>query len=158
MDAVSFDTWLGAICLLTACQRQEGFMSLGLAEGDDEAASVRIDAPPMSVGGVCCAPDGTALATQITVESDAPPAPASASAAAQSRVESTGCPHCASQRFQRWGHASDLPRYRCTDCRRRHRQVGRHRDWLKPKWSDICCGCPLLATRFMPVIATPPSS
>src|SRR3954466_10646672 len=30
-----------------------------------------------------------------------------------------------------------------------HRQVGRHRDWLKPKWSDICCGCPLLATRFM---------
>jgi transposase-like protein len=118
MDAVSFDPWLGAIRLLTACQRQEGFMSLALAEADDEAASVRIDAPPMSVGGVCCAPDGTALATQITVESDAPPAPASASAAAQSRVESTGCPHCASQRFQRWGHASDLPRYRCTDCRR----------------------------------------
>src|SRR3954453_12938396 len=86
MDAVSFDTWLGAICLLTACQRQEGFMSLALAEADDEAASVRIDAPPMSVGGVCCAPDGTALAIQITVESDPPPAPASASAAAQSRA------------------------------------------------------------------------
>src|SRR4051812_50045264 len=58
MAAVSFDTWLGAIRLLTACQRQEGFMSLALAEADDEAASVRIDAPPMFVGGGGCGPGG----------------------------------------------------------------------------------------------------
>jgi transposase-like protein len=38
--------------------------------------------------------------------------------AGQNKVDRTGCPHCASQRLQRWGHASGLPRYRCGDCRR----------------------------------------
>jgi len=39
-------------------------------------------------------------------------------AAGQTKVDRTGCPHCAGQRLQRWGHASGLPRYRCGDCRR----------------------------------------
>src|SRR4051812_25112016 len=116
MDGVSFDTWLDAIRLLTARQRQEGFMYLALAEGDDEAASVLFDASPVSVDGVSAVVDGKPLGARIMVESDEPPMPVSA--AAQSRVESTGCPHCASRRLHRWGHASDLPRYRCRDCGR----------------------------------------
>ncbi|MFL5280741.1 MAG: IS1595 family transposase [Rhodopila sp.] len=116
MDGVSFDTWLDAIRLLTARQRQEGFMYLALAEGDDEAASVLFDASPVSVDGVSAVVDGKPLGARIMVESDEPPMPVSA--AAQSRVESAGCPHCASRRLHRWGHASDLPRYRCRDCRR----------------------------------------
>ena len=116
MDGVSFDTWLDAIRLLTARQRQEGFLCLALAEGDDEAASVLFDASPVSVDGVSAVVDGKPLGARILVESDEPPMPVSA--AAQSRVESAGCPHCASRRLHRWGHASDLPRYRCRDCRR----------------------------------------
>jgi transposase-like protein len=42
----------------------------------------------------------------------------SLAAAGQKRVDRTGCPHCGSQKLQRWGHASGLPRYRCVDCRR----------------------------------------
>jgi transposase-like protein len=33
-------------------------------------------------------------------------------------VDSAGCPHCASPDIVRWGHASDLPRYRCKACKR----------------------------------------
>jgi transposase-like protein len=118
MDGVSFDIWLGAMPLLTACQRQEGFMCLALAEADDAAASVPIDASPVSVDEASGIADGKPPGIPVAAESDGAPMPASASAAAQSRVESAGCPHCASQRLHRWGRASDLPRYRCRDCRR----------------------------------------
>jgi transposase-like protein len=118
VDGVSFHTWLGTIPLLTVRQRQEGFMCLALAEADDETASVPIDAAPMSGDGASATADDAPLGVGIKAESDDPPMPASASAAAQSRVESSGCPHCASQRLHRWGRASDLPRYRCCDCRR----------------------------------------
>jgi transposase-like protein len=118
MDGGSFDIWLGTIPLLTACQRQEGFMCLALAEADDEAALVAADASPMAVDEASGAADGKLVEAPVTAESDEPQMPASASAAAQSRVESTGCPHCASRRLHRWGHASDLPRYRCRDCGR----------------------------------------
>src|SRR3954451_13306819 len=118
MDGGSFDIWLGTIPLLTACQRQERFMCLALAEADDEAALVAADASPMAVDEASGAADGKLVEAPVTVESDEPQVPVSASAAAQSRVESTGCPHCTSRRLHRWGHASDLPRYRCRDCGR----------------------------------------
>src|SRR4051794_23749024 len=72
----------------------------------------------MAVDEASGAADGKLVEAPVTAKSDEPQMPASASAAAQSRVESTGCPHCASRRLHRWGHASDLPRYRCRDCGR----------------------------------------
>jgi transposase-like protein len=33
-------------------------------------------------------------------------------------VDSLGCPHCDNRDVVRWGHASDLPRYRCKACLR----------------------------------------
>jgi len=39
-------------------------------------------------------------------------------AAAQSKVDLTGCPHCGGRSLQRWGQVSGLQRYRCGDCRR----------------------------------------
>jgi transposase-like protein len=116
MDSATLDLWLGAIPLLTARQRQEGLMCLALAEADDEAASFAADASPMSIDGSSDAADSKPVGA--TAESDDRPMPASASAAAQSRVASAGCPHCAGRRLHRWGHASDLPRYRCRDCGR----------------------------------------
>ena len=38
--------------------------------------------------------------------------------AVKHRVERTGCPHCGCRKLQRWGGASGLPRYRCSECRR----------------------------------------
>src|ERR1700759_432036 len=118
MDGGLFDAWLGAIRLLTARQRQEGFMCLALAEADDGAASVETDTAPLSADGASAAADDKPLGAWTMVESGQPPPPASPSAAAQSRIESVGCPHCASQRLHRWGRVSDLPRYRCRDCGR----------------------------------------
>ena len=36
----------------------------------------------------------------------------------QRRVDSIGCPHCASRDVVHWGKASALPRYRCKGCQR----------------------------------------
>src|SRR5947209_12573057 len=36
----------------------------------------------------------------------------------QRRVDSLGCPHCASRDVVQWGKASTLPRYRCKACQR----------------------------------------
>jgi len=106
MDSAAFDLGRGAIPLLTARQRQEGLMYLALAEADDEAASFAADALPMSIDGSSDAADSKPVGA--TAESDDRPMPASASAAAQSRLASAGCPHCAGRRLHRWGHASDL--------------------------------------------------
>ena len=121
MDDGSFASWLGAIRLLTDVQRRTGFMCLALAEADDDVAVVSAEVEqrlPPSVEEISGAPDGEHVGIVSTATGDARPAPASALAAALSRVERAGCPHCASQRLQRWGRASDLPRYRCRDCRR----------------------------------------
>src|SRR5208337_2215349 len=121
MDDGSFASWLGAIRLLTDVQRRTGFMCLALAEADDDVAVVSAEVEqrlPPSVEEISGAIDGEHVGIVSTATGDARPAPASALAAALSRVERAGCPHCASQRLQRWGRASDLPRYRCRDCRR----------------------------------------
>src|ERR1700760_4716196 len=59
--------------------------------------------------------------------------------AAQAHAERAGCPHCASRKLQRWGHASGLPRYRCGDCRRTFNALtgtplARLR--MKDRWAD----------------------
>jgi len=88
MDSAAFDIWLAAIPLLTSRQRREALMCLALAEADDEAASVAADASPMSADGSSGAADSMPVEARATVESDDRPIPVSASAAAQSRVES----------------------------------------------------------------------
>ena len=118
MDNMAFEAWLAMILSLTVEQRQRVFMALALAEADDspqEAAAV--ERPPVVVlargirtraarRGKGAAARGTPLALVPVL------------AAANSRVEARGCPHCASQDLVLWGHASGLPRYRCGDCRR----------------------------------------
>ena len=34
------------------------------------------------------------------------------------KVETSGCPHCASRAIGAWGYSDALPRYRCKDCRK----------------------------------------
>jgi transposase-like protein len=121
MDDVSFDGWLGAIRLLTARQRQAGFMCLALAEADDDGDAPSADTdrePRQAAESASVAADGNPPGTGSMAANDAPPLPASASAAALVHVASAGCPHCASQQLQPWGFASGLQRYRCRDCRR----------------------------------------
>lgn len=118
MDGASFEAWLGAIRLLTAHQRQAGFMCLALVEADDDGDSVPDRETRRSGGDVSGATDGEPPGTESMAANLATPLPASASAVALIHVESAGCPHCASRQLQPWGHASGLQRYRCGDCRR----------------------------------------
>jgi transposase-like protein len=132
MDRVLFEAWLDGIGCLTAEQRSRGFCALALAEagaGEEPAsfappAATEMSVPAMGGGatagvadraGVGVAtgnPEGTAVIAAST------PAAVSLTAAAQHKVDLTGCPHCASRVLQRWGYASRLPRYRCVACRR----------------------------------------
>lgn len=123
MDQASFEMWQAGIRSLTAEQRSLAFRGLALAEaaageGSERPAYVsptgaQVAVPTMR-GRACQRPDGAAsLAPDDTAAAE----PATATAAAH-KVSLTGCPHCASRHFQRWGSANGLPRYRCTACRR----------------------------------------
>ena len=129
MDGDGFEAWLDGIRRLTAEQRGQGFRGLALAEAADDANMAALaspervaPAPLMIAGAGCGSPGGTGAQTRDVAGNAAPAASTSEAVslavAAQSRVDRTGCPHCGSQRLQRWGHASGLPRYRCGDCRR----------------------------------------
>jgi transposase-like protein len=99
MDRVGFDLWLASVGQLTAGQRSDAFLALALAEAGAE--EWRVAAVPQDV------------VEDATVSNVLPLA-----VAAQARIERAGCPHCASHKLGRWGHASGLPRYRCGECRR----------------------------------------
>lgn len=116
MDNKAFEAWLEVVRSLTSEQRQQ--VTRVLAEADNGSrAGGAAEQPPIAGAareirtlgvrrGMGAADSGTPLALVPVL------------AAAHSRVEARGCPHCASQNLVSWGHASGLPRYRCGDCRR----------------------------------------
>ena len=118
MDRGGFELWLASIRQLTAEQRSDAFRALALAEADlPQPATVMEDAT-----------------VDVAVS-----AVVSLAMAAQAHAERAGCPHCASRKLQRWGHASGLPRYRCGDCRRTFNALtgtplARLR--MKDRWAD----------------------
>jgi transposase-like protein len=130
MDRDFFEAWLDGIRCLTAEQRSAGFCALALAEAADgeEAASFALPAaaamPATSGGTTAGAADRQGMGVPTSSPSDTAvivattPEAVSLTAAAQHKVDLTGCPHCASRVLHRWGYASGLPRYRCGACRR----------------------------------------
>jgi transposase-like protein len=110
MEQTAFEVWLAGIASLSDPQRQLAWRSLALSEAG-EGAQGETDAaaeanPPFA--GV--ASDASQAADQTGRPSIA--------ALGQNRVDNFGCPHCDSRDVVRWGHASDLPRYRCKSCKR----------------------------------------
>ena len=102
-------TWLGEIASLTLLQRRRAWEALALSETADsrdvEARS------PTDQGGCRLAQAEAARPADLVGR-------ASVAELGQRRVDSVGCPHCDNHDVVRWGHASDLPRYRCKVCRR----------------------------------------
>jgi len=109
MDGEAFEVWLSAVAELTDQQRSEGFRALALAEA-------RRKEPVAADAGImpCSASGSAELARPGPRLPEAEPV----TAAAERRVEVTGCPHCGGRRLQRWGQSHVLPRYRCNGCRR----------------------------------------
>jgi transposase-like protein len=105
MDLTAFESWLSEIVLLTEPQRRRASEALvSSATADSRAIEIRQ-----------VEPDAFRAAEATAV----PPNRASAASVAelgQRRVDSVGCPHCKNGEVVRWGHASDLPRYRCKAC------------------------------------------
>jgi transposase-like protein len=110
MEQTAFDIWLSGIAALDEPQRRLAWRSLALSEAGDGGA---VEAPaalspiPPSAGPSTGASQpaerlGRAKLTEL----------------GQHRVDSFGCPHCDNRDVVRWGHASDLPRYRCKSCKR----------------------------------------
>ena len=125
MEHDVFAAWLGGIGHLTAEQRGHGFRALALAEAADDGASAAVVSGPSEMfpeppitGSLGGHPGGTAVLAVNAAPAGRRSVSVSLEAAAQSKVDLTGCPHCGGRRLQRWGQVSGLQRYRCGDCRR----------------------------------------
>jgi transposase-like protein len=127
MDDDDFRAWLANVGRLSGKQRGEGFRTLALAEAADGSNLAGLApsaiAESLTIADSINGIPGGEIARTGDVTTDAGSAAlmsetVSLTAAAQSKVNRTGCPHCGCRRLQRWGYASGLPRYRCVDCRR----------------------------------------
>ena len=94
MDGEAFEVWLSAVAVLTDQQRGEVLRALALAEA-------RRNEPVAAAAGIvpCEASRLAALAPPRSRLPEAEPV----TAAAERRVEATGCPHCGGRCLQRWG-------------------------------------------------------
>lgn len=106
MEQTAFDIWLGGIAALTEPQRRLGLRSLALSEAGD--------CPPIEAR----APSEQSLHSAGGSRPAEKPGGANITELGQRRVDNFGCPHCDNRAVVRWGHASDLPRYRCKSCKR----------------------------------------
>jgi transposase-like protein len=150
MDHDFFDEWLAGIGRLTGEQRSQGFRALALAEAAGDANPMAVEPEtgagfvgPSTAGSTYGEPDGRVSRTRSLAANAVPGGfrsdIVSLTAAAQTKVDLTGCPHCGGRKLQRWGHASGLPRYRCGDCRRSFNALtgtplARLR--MKERWAD----------------------
>lgn len=106
MEQTAFEIWLGGISALTDPQRRTAWRSLALSEaGTNEAIEAPVFSEPSPQPAEASGPAERS-------------GPASIAQLGHQRVDSVGCPHCDNREVVRWGHASDLPRYRCKSCER----------------------------------------
>ncbi len=66
--------------------------------------------------------------------------PASIAQPGQQRVDLVGCPWCDNRELVRWGHASDLPRYRCKSWKRSFDALAKTplaNSRMKDKWASL---------------------
>ena len=98
MEATAFAIWLDGIADLTGSQRQQALQVLTLPATPDIAEPVLPVRDEPRAADLVGVPGIAELG--------------------QRRVASIGCPHCANRDVVRWGHASELPRYRCKACSR----------------------------------------
>src|SRR4051794_11150112 len=100
MDGEAFEVWLSAVAVLTDQQRGEVSRALALAEAR------RREPVAADAGIVPCEASGSAELARPR-----PPLPAAepVTAAAERRVEATGCPHCGGRRLQSRGELPRLP-------------------------------------------------
>ena len=116
MNLKAFEAWLGGIATLTETQRRRAWQALALSaaadSGDIEPRPAALEQARSRLDRALDDPRPARppLASQIGT--------ASVAALGQRRVDSVGCPHCDNCDVVRWGHASELPRYRCKACSR----------------------------------------
>lgn len=108
MDPTAFESWLSEIAALTEPQRRRASEALvSSVTADSGAIEIRrqVEQDAFCVAEAAAVPPNRDCA-------------ASVAELGQRRVDSVGCPHCNNGEVVRWGHASDLPRYRCKACLR----------------------------------------
>jgi transposase-like protein len=109
MEQMAFDIWLAGIAALSEPQLRLAWRSLALSEAGDGEVEAPAAPPPISPSA-----GPTTDASQRAERTGR----ANLTELGQHRVDSFGCPHCENRDVVRWGHASDLPRYRCKSCKR----------------------------------------
>jgi transposase-like protein len=119
MEQTAFERWLSGIGMLSDPQRRLAWRALALFEADathDIEIISALDESPVLFSPPADA--SAAKAPPVQARPVAWPGTPNVTALGQHRVDSFGCPHCDNRDVVRWGHASDLPRYRCKTCKR----------------------------------------
>ena len=121
MDVAKFEEWLSGMAALTLPQRREAWRTLALSETSDGGAIENEMASGADIPNVGREATRGDLPVALSSLLERPSIRVGAdvvSALGQRRVDSVGCPHCECRHVVRWGQASGIPRYRCSDCRR----------------------------------------
>ena len=117
-----FSEWLSRVADLTLEQRQIVFYAL-IVVVSAEASEER---PPSRDAHVCSVPSSTMpLSARIDIVPTATiefpktnlQTLSTLTLVCEQRIAHNGCPHCGEPDVIRWGRASQLQRYRCTECK-----------------------------------------
>ena len=114
MDLKTFEAWLRGITRLSEPQRRQAWQALAISEAADNGELEPRTAPEQALSRLDGAADNPGAARPPASEIGT----VTIAALGQRRVDTVGCPHCDHRDVVRWGHASELPRYRCKACSR----------------------------------------
>ena len=121
MDVAKFEAWLSGMAALTVPQRREAWRRLALSEASDGGGVEHEMASGAAIPDVGKEATRDDLPVALSSSSERPSIRVGADVVAelgQRRVDRIGCPHCECRQVARWGRASGIPRYRCSNCRR----------------------------------------
>jgi transposase-like protein len=113
MDATEFEIWFAGLARLDSAQR--GRVLVALSEPEKRHVHAIEPAPsgptpePVAERSVEGAVEAKRRGHERFAEN-------SVAAIGHRKVETSGCPHCASRAIVGWGQSDGLPRYRCKDC------------------------------------------
>jgi transposase-like protein len=117
MDAAEFEIWFAGVARLDLAQCSCVLAALSAPQTQHgrqvESTPLCPTAEPVAENSI----EGLVIG-EARLRRDKQLVGESVAAIGHRKVETSGCPHCASRAIGAWGYSDGLPRYRCKSCRR----------------------------------------
>jgi transposase-like protein len=117
MDATEFAIWFAGLALLDLAQRGRVLAALSGSE-KQHICTVQPASSSPATERVAESSTEAAVVVEARRRGRERFAENSVAAIGHHKIETSGCPHCASGGIVGWGQSDGLPRYRCKDCRK----------------------------------------